>query len=235
MLGLPIPAFALLAGAALAPVLTFTPVLRYAGWFLGSLFHETGHAAAGWALGCAAYPAIRLDGHAAAVHAEWSAGIALLVTAALAALAWRQRGHRVRCGMLVAAALAQVLLAFTSAREAVFLAAGHLGEIAFAVFFLARGIAGGFTESLAERVAHAALSAYLLGRNLWLSGGLLWSEDVRVWYEDSGSFGLVNDYARLAGECFGVPLATVAAGSFVVAVAAVPAAVLLGRRLLRSA
>src|ERR1051326_697056 len=41
----------LAAGLLLAPVLTFTPLLQYMGWFLASLFHESSPAAIGWALG----------------------------------------------------------------------------------------------------------------------------------------------------------------------------------------
>ena len=47
-------------GALLAPVFTFTPLLKFMGWFLGALVHETGHTAMAWLAGCPAFPAIRV-------------------------------------------------------------------------------------------------------------------------------------------------------------------------------
>jgi len=68
ILGLAEHHFYLAAGLATAPLLAATPLLRTMGWFLASLTHETGHAATAWFFGMPAVPAIRLDGHAAAVH-----------------------------------------------------------------------------------------------------------------------------------------------------------------------
>ena len=38
--GLTPRAFVLLVGLVLAPILTWTPLLRYMGWFLAALVHE---------------------------------------------------------------------------------------------------------------------------------------------------------------------------------------------------
>lgn len=230
ILGIPEGWFALLLGACLAPLLTLTPILAYVGWFTASLAHESGHAALSWLLGCPAVPAIRLDGHAAAVHGEQVPWLAGAVLALLAWCTWRARSRPPAAVLWGVAALAYPALAFTDAREALFLAAGHLGEIGFATFLLSRSQSGGFTGSQPERVTHAAIGLFLLGRNVWLSGGLLWSDSVRSWYETSGSFGLANDYLRLSGEALSVPLSAIAAGSLVVAVVALPVAIVVGRR-----
>jgi hypothetical protein len=210
-------------------VLTFAPLLRYVGWFLTSLFHETGHAALSWALGCPAFPAIRIDGHAAAVHGEQSRLLCALVLGALVAATWACRRRPVLRVALGATAVAYPFLALSHAREVVFLAGGHLGELAFATVFLARCLGGGFTGSGAERAANGLLGWYLLLRHAWLAGGLLLSEPARQAYARSGSFGLTNDYIRLAGE-FETRLATVGGVMLIPTLAVLPLAVWAGRR-----
>ncbi len=224
------PWFFISIGALLAPLLTFTPILQYAGWFFGSLCHESGHAAMGWYLGCPSIPAIRLDGHAAAIHQEQSKFLCAIVMAAFAWLAWRDRASRGRQVTWIALLAIYPVLAFTGAREAAFLFAGHLGELAFATYFLSRAVSGGFTGSAAERAAHAMVGWFLVGRNVWLAGGLLWKESVRDWYADSGSFGLVNDYLRIAREVFGSSIAVPATAMLVVALLVLPTALWIGKR-----
>jgi hypothetical protein len=209
---------------ALLALAFLLPLARYMGWFLASLVHEAGHCAAAWLTGCPAVPAIRLDGHAAAVHGEQSRLFAGAVCAALAALAWRRR--RVALG---AVAVAYPLAAFTAAREWLFLVAGHLTEIAIAGVFFWRALVGGFWGSRAERILYAACAWYLVGSNVWLSGGLLFSEGVRRWYRGSGSFGLVNDYLRLAGSMH-VGLGAIAFVMLALSLAALPLAWRLARR-----
>src|SRR5688572_33193137 len=80
VLGMPEALGFAVLGLLLAPVLTFTPVLRHVGWLLTSLFHETGHAGLSWLLGAPAVPAIRIDGHAAAMHGEHSLPLTFAVT-----------------------------------------------------------------------------------------------------------------------------------------------------------
>jgi hypothetical protein len=229
VLGLSEPWFFLLLALALAPVLTLAPLLRYVGWFLTSLVHETGHAALSWLLGCPAVPAIRIDGHAAAVHGEQSRLLCALVLAALAGLAWACRRRPVLRLALCAAVVAYPFLAFTHAREVVFLAGGHLGELAFATVFLSWCLTGGFTESRAERATAGVLGWYLLLRHAWLVGGLFLSEPARQAYARSGSFGLTNDYVRLAGE-FETRLATVGGVMLLPTLLVLPLAIALSRR-----
>ena len=80
-----------------------------------------------------------------------------------------------------------------------------------------------------ERVAYATLGWFLVAGNVWLSGGLLFSEEVRAWYRVSGSFGLTNDYIRLARDVMGVGLGMVAFLMLLVSLLPLPAAWLLSR------
>jgi hypothetical protein len=217
-------------GLGLAPVLAATPLLQYMGWFLESLFHETGHAAAGWALGCPAYPAIRLDGHAAAVHAPqvWFLCAGWMVL--LAALAWGSRKNHVRLAIFGGALLLYPLIAFTSAQDAVFLLAGHVGELVFATILLVQAVDGGLSGEPLERSAHSMVGWYLVGSNVWLCGGLLFSESARSGYETSGSFGLENDLLRLSNEVLPLSLGTIAGTILVLALAVPAVALAIGRR-----
>ena len=121
------------------------------------------------------------------------------------------------------------VLAFTGVREAAFLFAGHLGELAFATYFLSRAVDGGFSGSAAERATHAMVGWFLVGRNVWLAGGLLWKESVRDWYAESGSFGLVNDYLRIAREVFASSISVPATAMLVVSLLVLPIALWIGR------
>lgn len=205
-------------GAALAVVFTLTPLLKYMGWFLSSLVHEMGHCAAAWAAGCPSFPAIRIDGHAAAIHGEQSTVFAIGILVGLGYFAWHKRSIA-----LGALALVYPLLVFTGVREWIFLLAGHLGELAFAGICFWRALVGGFTRSRPERVLYSTCAWYLVASNVWLTGGLMFSESVRQWYRGSGSFGLENDYLRLA-KSLHVGVGAVAFLMLLVTLAALPVA-----------
>jgi len=231
-LGLPEHWFYLICGALLAPVFTFTPILQYMGWFLASLVHEMGHAIVAWFCGCPAVPAIRLDGHAWATHQSQVMFLALVVWGGLGFLTWQQRHNKTLLIALGIATLTYPAIAFTGARDALFLLAGQSGEMAFAAICLWRAITGTFqcrqaldqkhrTESRAERIAYGAAGWFLLGKNIHLAGGLVFSESVRAWYQSSGSLGMENDYLRLA-RAWGMSIESVGTLMLLVALAIFP-------------
>jgi hypothetical protein len=216
-------------GALVAPVFTFTPFLSFMGWFLSSLFHETGHCAIAWAAGCPAIPAISLAGHAAATHSGQSLFLCFVIWFLIGYLAYHFRETKVLLYSFVGLAAFYPLFAFTGLKEFFFLLGGHLGELAFAAIFFWRAMVGGFTKSSAERVLYATLGWFLVAGNLWLSGGLMFSEEVRAWYRTSGSFGLTNDYIRLARDVLGVGLGVVAFFMMLVSLLPLPVAWMLSR------
>ena len=80
--------------------------------------------------------------------------------------------------------------------------------------------------SNAERAAYAMLGWTLCGDNIVLSFGLAFNPVTRAEYAANGSFGLTNDYLRLANEHLGISLGSV--GFLMGAVAlAVPVGTLL--------
>lgn len=187
----------LVIGMVLALTFTLTPTLRFMGWFIGSLFHETGHVAFSWFVGCPAWPAISLRGHAAAFHQPQNPLIVALIGLGLVAgvVIARQQG---RHGALTLGLLAAwPLLTFIEGlREVGFLLSGHLGELVFAGIFLWRARTGEAVEREAERPLYACVGWFLLVRNIVLTAGLTFTESARSLYMTNGSFGLTNDYDR---------------------------------------
>ena len=216
-------------GAFFAPALGLLPLLQYMGWFLASLFHETGHCVAAWFFGSPAYPAIRIDGHAAAFHSEQKTLLVIVVFGALLWLMWLCRARprlRIALGAIV---VLYPLLAFTDAHELIHLLAGHLAELTFGGVFFSRALAGGFTASTPERVAYACLAWFLLGRNVIMNFGLMTSEAARQAYAGNGSFGITQDFIRAARE-LGTSLGTVGFLMMVFSLATLPVAWIVWRR-----
>ncbi len=216
-------------GLVTAPVFALTPMLGYMGWFLASLVHEMGHAAVAWLCGMPAVPAISLEGHAAAVHSEQQPALVAFVGCGLAAAAWKLFEGRARWIVLALVAVLYPLLALTGAKELVHLLAGHGAELAFATLCLWKTLDGGFTASRLERALYGTVGWFLLGKNVFLCWGLMTSEIARAVYDANGSFGLTNDYIRVAEEVLGWPLPRVAFGMLVACLMVVPAAIVLWR------
>ncbi len=199
--------FALL-GIPIAFLFAVTPMVQFMGWFLASLFHEFGHGVSGWFMGFPSVPAISLSGHAAAVHGE-----ALLIVrfasfaAALGVLRWLWSGPKLIAATAILAGVYS-LLVFTRLGEVLFLTSGQLGEMVAGALCLWRALSDEACHHKADRLAYSMLGWFLIGRNLSLGFGLAFSASARAEYAGNGSFGLVNDYIRLANE-LSVELSTV--------------------------
>lgn len=201
---------AMLIGLVLACIAQFFYITNYMTWFMCSLCHEIGHSAIAILFGMPSYPAIRLDGHAAAVHQEQ---IFILFVFMLAVHAWyiyKIHAHRNLLIFFSLLFLVHVVCGFFAGpQRIVHLYAGQFGELFFAAIFLFRSWTGGFTESNAERPLYAALGCLLIVENFILSAGLVFSQSARHEYLGGGSFGLVNDLVKISTQ-LGVSLQTVA-------------------------
>ncbi len=109
------------------------------------------------------------------------------------------------------------------------LAAGHGAELLFATLCLWKTLDGGFTESRTERALYGTVGWYLLGRNLFLFFGLARSAVARAEYQSNGSFGLTNDFIRIAEDVLDWRLESVAVPMVVAALLVLPVAVGLWR------
>lgn len=219
------PPWAYLAlGLLTAPVFAATPMLGYMGWFLGSLCHEMGHSAVAWFFGMPAFPAIRLDGHAASIHQDQALFLVLLVWTALGAVAWLRRESPLQAIALGVVTLLYPALAFTDAKEILHLLGGHLGELAMASYCFVHVLDGGFTQGPVERTLYGTLGWHLLGRNVLLCFGLALRPEARAAYAENGSFGLANDYLRVAEDVLGWSLPAVATMMLLVCLVPLPLA-----------
>lgn len=197
-------------GLATAPIFALTPILQFMGWFLAALVHEMGHAAVAWFCGMPSIPAISLAGHAAAVHQEQSKFLVALIATGLVAAAWKfLAGHWrfVAIGLVLAI---YPTIALTGVKEFFFLTGGHGTELVFATLCLWKALDGGFTESRLERALYGTVGWYLLGKNALMCIGLARSAAARSEYQSNGSFGLTNDYIRLAEDVLNWRLESVA-------------------------
>lgn len=226
--GIPRAWIYLAVGLPIALVLSWGPI-GFMGWFLSALVHELGHTIAAWIFGCPAYPAIRLDGHAAAFHQEQVFFICLMVWAGIGYVAYHFRTNKLVLGVLSPMVLLYPALAFTGAREVVHLLAGHLTELVFATIFFWRALTGGFVQKDGERPLYSAWAWLLMGRCILLFGGLVFTEAGRQAYAAGGSFGLVNDLLRVAAQ-LNLSLATVAIPMLLLSLLPLPVAFLLARR-----
>lgn len=224
ILGVREECFHLALGLLLAPLLTLTPLLQLVGWYFRALVHEMGHAAAAWLTGVPAVPALALTAEAGTMHGEQHLAIVFIAWALVLTWVWRRAESRARLVFLGIFAVLFPVLCFTGLREGWHLVSGHLGELAVGGLFLARALSGGFSHGNVERTLYATLGWSLVGQNLFLTAGLALSRDARVRYATSGSFGIENDYLRLA-EWSGTSLEACAFVMTLLALAVAPAVV----------
>jgi hypothetical protein len=196
--GIPAPWFYLLLGLLLSPIFYFGSIFSFMGWFLKALIHEMGHCIVACFFGSMAFPAIRLDGHAMARSYDQSLWFACLIWFALIALVWHYRTVKGMLWVFATAAVMYPLLAFTSAREVLHLLSGHTTTLVFAAIFFWRALAGGIYQET-ERPLYAMIAWHLWTDEMILCGSLVSSAERREWYFNNGSFGLENDYVRVAG------------------------------------
>lgn len=196
--GLPEEWFHLSMGLLLAPVFTLTPFLQLVGWFFRALVHEMGHAAASWLIGAPAIPALGITAEAATVHGEQEPIAAFVIWGVLFALIYHKCAVPQRYIALGILSVLLPTLSFSSLSEAWHLLSGHLAELAVGGLFLGRAMSGGFSKSQVERALYATMGWSLIGQNLFLTAGLMTSASARAEYAANGSFGIENDYMRLA-------------------------------------
>jgi hypothetical protein len=202
---------------------------RNFSWFLAALPHEFGHAVAGCLLGRPSTPAISLMGEAWTTVADLQPFLVWLVAAGCAGAAFALRARRAACAALCAGAVVIPLVAFgETAAELVVVAAGHLGELAFATWCFHLVATGGYTGTPKERAGSAMAGGLLQFVNLRLCAGLLTSVDARAEYAGNGSLGLKNDYLRLAEDLLECRLQTVAAVMLLLSLLPLPLGLAIG-------
>ena len=156
-----------------------------------------------------ALPKISLAGHAMSAIAEpvWIMRVA--VVAGSLGLIRTYLSPRGRIVAVAALAVVYPLLCWTGFGHFMILSGGHLGELIAGGLFLRRCMDGEACHHDGERAAYGMVGWFLCGQNAILSFGLAFSQNARLDYAGSGSFGLTNDYIRLADNVLGVSLGSV--------------------------
>jgi hypothetical protein len=92
------------------------------------------------------------------------------------------------------------------------------------MIFFWRAHTGYFIQSQADRTANYFAALYLAIDNICLTAGILFVPSLRAYYYTNASFGLTNDYIRLADQWFSSTLWPVAAVMLLLSLLCLPAA-----------
>lgn len=131
-------------GLIAAIVIYALPFTRFVFSAVVTLFHELGHAVAGWLLGHASIPAFDLVyGGGLTHHGPFRLSIAAAVGCGFAYLAWLFRQNRKSVAIIAVLFLFWLLLVTREwRRELAFASAGHLAELILAGILFYKALAG---------------------------------------------------------------------------------------------
>ncbi|MFZ2493591.1 MAG: hypothetical protein WA208_19090 [Thermoanaerobaculia bacterium] len=189
------------SGLAAAIVVYALPFTRFVFSALVTLFHELGHAVAGWLLGYPSIPAFDfVYGGGLTHHGEFQLAIALLVAAAFGYGIWLFRENRRSAAMIGAAFL--VWLFFVTSewrRELAFASAGHLFEFLLAAVLFYQALAGvGWKVPEVERPLGAFAAFFVQIHSMAFAWRLIGDRDFLAWYKEGKGGALMNDLEVIA-------------------------------------
>ncbi|HEX6097110.1 MAG TPA: hypothetical protein VF432_12350 [Thermoanaerobaculia bacterium] len=177
------------------------PFTRYVFSAIVTLFHEFGHAVAGWLFGYASIPAFDfVYGGGLTHHGPFRLSIAVAVALGFAYLAWLFRENRK--SVAIVAALFLVWLLFVTAewrRELVFASAGHLVEFILAGIFFYKALAGvGWRSPEFERPLGAFVAFFVQIHSTLFAWRLIHDSSFLGWYRRGKGGALMNDLEVVA-------------------------------------
>jgi len=186
------------AAALLVYVVSFT---RFALMAMVTLFHEFGHAVAGWLLGHPSLPAFDfVYGGGLTSYGSFRLSLAILIGAAWLTLGWLVRSNR-RTVVLVAV-MAVVWLFFVSSngrRDFAMSGAGHLGELVLVGAFFYMALANvGFKHPEAERPLALFIAFFVSIHSIHFAWRLRNDVDFLSWYRSGKGGMLMNDLESIA-------------------------------------
>lgn len=191
----------LLIGFVSAVIVYVLPFTRFIFSALVTLFHEFGHAVAGWLLGYPSLPAFDLMYGGGFTHqGEFKLPIALLVAGLFAYIAYLNRDNRK--GLLIVGAIFLVWLLFVTRewrRELVIASAGHLSEFILAGVMLYKAITGeGWRNPDVERPAAAFVAFFVQIHSTHFAWKLINDSGFNQWYREGKGGALMNDLEVVA-------------------------------------
>jgi hypothetical protein len=190
----------MIPGLVLAVIVYAVPFLRFVFHALITLFHEFGHAVAGWLLGYPSIPAFDFAyGGGVTPHGEFRLSIVLAIAGGFAYAAYHYR--RNRRTLIALGAIFLVWLFFVSAewrRQFVFSAAGHATELILAAIFFYMALAGvGFRIPEIERPLGAFVAFFVTISSIQFARQLRTDPDFLAVYIE-GKRGMMMDLESIS-------------------------------------
>ncbi len=189
------------AGLVAAIVIYALPFTRFIFAAMVTLFHEFGHAVAGWLLGYVSLPAFDLVYGGGFTHmGEFRLSIAIAVAGLFAAALWIFRQNRK--SMILIGALFLVWIMIVSGqwrRELVIAGAGHASEFILAGILFYQALSGtGWKHPEFERPLGAFIAFFVQIQSTLFAWKLLHDPDFLAWYREGKGGMLMNDLEQVA-------------------------------------
>lgn len=191
----------LAAGAVLAVLAYAFPLTRFILSAMVTLFHEFGHAVAGWLLGHPSLPAFDFVYGGGFTHqGQFRPLIAAAIGGGLAWLVWHFRQNR-KGAALFALVLVIWLIAVSASwrRELVIAAAGHAFEFILAGILFYQALSGvGWRHPEVERPLGAFVAFFVQIHSMLFAWRLIRDPEFLAWYREGKGGALMNDLEVVA-------------------------------------
>lgn len=188
-------------GLVAAIVAYALPFVRFVLSALVTLFHELGHAVAGWLLGYASLPAFDLVYGGGFTHRGiFRVSIAVAVALGFAYLTWLFRRNP-KIAVLIGLVALGWLFVVTAEwrRELVIGIAGHLAELILAGVLFYQALSGeGWKNPVVERPLGAFIAFFVQIHSMLFAWRLLHDVDFLAWYREGKGGALMNDLESVA-------------------------------------
>lgn len=191
------------SGLVAAIIVHALPFTRFLLSALVTLFHELGHAMAGWLMGYPSLPAFDfVYGGGLTHHGEFNLAIAVLIAGVFGYGAWLFRRNR-RTLILIGAMFGIWLVLITAEwrRELTFASAGHLFEFILAGIFFYMALSGvGWRHPDLERPLGAFVAFFVQIHSVMFALRLRNDPEFLSWYREGKGGALMNDLELVAAD-----------------------------------
>lgn len=189
------------AGLVMAMIAYAIPLTRMLFSAIVTLFHEFGHAVAGWLMGYPSIPAFDfVYGGGITPHGRFQITIALLIAGGFAYLMYLFRENRRTLALIGGVFLVWLFfIASEWRRELLFGAAGHLSECILAGILFYQALSGvGWRIPELERPLGAFVAFFVQINMFFFCRKLMTDPDFLAWYREGKGGMLMNDLEGIA-------------------------------------
>jgi hypothetical protein len=177
------------------------PLTRFVFSALVTLFHELGHAVAGWLFGHVSLPAFDfVYGGGITHYGQFRVSIAVAIAGGFAYLVWLFRENRKSATIVAVIGVAWLFIVISEwRRELVMASAGHLAEFILAGILFYKALAGvGWRNPTFERPLGAFMAFFVQIHSTLFAWRLGHDADFLSWYREGKGGALMNDLESIA-------------------------------------